>query len=262
MELIREPGVYRGVGSREMFERTFVNNNARTRKPWTVAVSLALQTGVVAVVLIYPLLHPEVLRLNVEVPVHVSLTPLTTMKPPEIKAVARSAPMAPRRVFNAPAAVPMHVPAHIGVVDTMDAPPTDLGVTTGLGGPSPIAGIVPELPQRAPSPAPSVKPVAAPQAGPLRVGIGVQAAKLIFGPQPHYSPLAIATHSQGRVKLQAVIAADGSIQNLRVMSGPPLLANSALDAVKQWRYQPTLLNGAPVEVITEIDVVFTLSARP
>jgi protein TonB len=260
MELTRKPGVYRGVRSREMFEQTFINNNGRTRKPWTVAVSLALQTGVVAVLLIYPLLHPEVLHLNVEVPVHVSLTPLTTMKPPETRAVARSAPMMiPRPVFNAPTAMPTHVPAHIGVVDTTDAPPTDF-VTTGLAGPSPIAGIVPELPQRAPSPAPSVKP--APQAGPVRVGIGVQAAKLIFGPKPHFSPLALAARIQGTVKLQAIIAADGSIQNLRVMSGPPLLTGSALDAVKQWRYQPTLLNGAPVEVITEIDVVFTLSARP
>jgi protein TonB len=96
----------------------------------------------------------------------------------------------------------------------------------------------------------------------VRVGIGVQAAKLIFGPKPHFSPLALAARIQGTVKLQAVIAADGSIQNLRVMSGPPLLAGAALDAVKQWRYQPTLLNGAPVEVITEIDVVFTLTARP
>jgi len=243
-----------------MFEQTFVNNNARTRKPWTVAVSLALQTGFIAVLLIYPLLHPEVLHLNVEVPVHVSLTPLTTMKPLEIKAVARSAPMAPRPVFNAPLAAPRYVPPHIGVVDTIDAPPTDF-VTTGLAGPSPIAGIVPELPQRAPPPAASIKPASAPQAGPVRVGIGVQAAKLIFGPKPHYSPLAIATHSQGTVKLQAIIAADGGIQNLRVMSGPPLLAGSALDAVKQWRYQPTLLNGAPVEVIAEIDVVFTLSGN-
>jgi protein TonB len=244
-----------------MFEQTFVNNNARTRKPWTVAVSLALQTGFIAVLLILPLLHPEVLHLNIEVPVHVSLTPLTTMKPPEIKAAPRPAPMTPRLMFSAPLGVPTHVPAHIGMVDTMDAPPTDF-VAAGLAGPSPMAGMVSQLPERVLSPTPSAKPATAPPSGPVRVGIGVQAAKLIFGPKPHFSPLALAARIQGTVKLQAVIAADGSIQNLRVMSGPPLLAGAALDAVKQWRYQPTLLNGAPVEVITEIDVVFTLTARP
>ena len=244
-----------------MFEQTFVNNNARTRKPWTVAVSLALQTGFIAVLLIYPLLHSEVLRLNVEAPVHVSLTPLTTMKPPEIKAGVRTAPMTSRPVFNAPLAMPTHVPAHIGVVDAIDAPPTDF-VAAGLAGPSAIAGIVPELPQRTLPTALPAKATPAPPAGPVRVGIGVQAAKLIFGPKPRYSPLALAARMQGTVKLQAIIAADGTIRNLRVMNGPPLLAAPALDAVKQWRYRPTLLNGAPVEVIAEIDVVFTLSARP
>ena len=63
-----------------------------------------------------------------------------------------------------------------------------------------------------------------------------------------------------QVKLQAIIARDGTIQELQVISGHPLLVQSALDAVRQWRYQPTLLNGEPVEVVTTIDVVFTLSS--
>jgi protein TonB len=58
--------------------------------------------------------------------------------------------------------------------------------------------------------------------------------------------------------LQAIIGRDGSIRNLQVLSGPPLLINVAREAVQQWRYQPTLLNGEPVEVITEIDVNFTM----
>lgn len=106
-----------------------------------------------------------------------------------------------------------------------------------------------------------MKPGPAPRPEPIHVGLVVQSAKLIFGPKPHYSAVAIAAHMQGTVKLQAIIAADGAIRNLRVMSGPALLAGSALDAVKQWRYQPTLLNGVPVEVITEIDVVFTLNGN-
>ena len=61
------------------------------------------------------------------------------------------------------------------------------------------------------------------------------------------------------MKLRAIIGKDGTIQNLEVISGEPVLAQSALDAVKQWVYQPTLLNGEPVEVMTQIDVNYTLS---
>jgi protein TonB len=64
---------------------------------------------------------------------------------------------------------------------------------------------------------------------------------------------------QGTVHLQAIIGVDGNVRNLAVLSGPPLLIKSALEAVSRWRYQPTLLAGAPVEVTTLIDVNFTLS---
>ena len=105
---------------------------------------------------------------------------------------------------------------------------------------------------------PSPKP---PASGPLKVSEGVAAAKLIYGPAPIYPRIALTARSQGTVKLEAVIAADGSIRNLRVVSGPPLLVNAAVEAVRQWRYHPTLLNGVAVEVLTEIDVNFTLSSR-
>jgi len=93
----------------------------------------------------------------------------------------------------------------------------------------------------------------------IRVGGNVQQAKLIYGPKPVYPPLAKQARIQGVVRLTAVIGTDGTIQNLQVVSGHPLLIPAALEAVKQWRYQPTLLNGEPVEVITQIDVNFTLT---
>ena len=77
--------------------------------------------------------------------------------------------------------------------------------------------------------------------------------------RPQYPPLARQARIQGTVKLSAVISKDGSIQKLEVMSGHPLLVPAALAAVKQWRYKPTLLNGEAVEVLTNIDVNFTLS---
>jgi protein TonB len=87
----------------------------------------------------------------------------------------------------------------------------------------------------------------------------VQQTKLVSMSRPVYPPEAKAARIQGVVKLNATIAKDGTIQHLEVISGHPLLAQSALEAVKQWVYQPTLLNGQPVEVITDIDVNYTLS---
>jgi protein TonB len=93
----------------------------------------------------------------------------------------------------------------------------------------------------------------------IRQGGQVQAAKLINKIQPSYPPLARQTRQSGTVRLHAIIAKNGSIQSLDVVSGPPLLQSAALEAVRQWRYQPTTLNGEAVEVETTIDVIFTLN---
>jgi TonB family protein len=101
----------------------------------------------------------------------------------------------------------------------------------------------------------------APALGPnrIRVGGNVQQAKLVSQVHPVYPPEAKAQRVQGRVTLQAIIGKDGAVENLVVLSGDPMLVPAAMDAVRQWRYQTTLLNGDPVEVVTQIDVNFTLS---
>jgi TonB family protein len=93
----------------------------------------------------------------------------------------------------------------------------------------------------------------------VRVGANVQQTMLISQPHPVYPPEAKQARIQGVVKLSATIAKDGTVQNLEVLSGHPLLIPAALEAVKQWVYKPTLLNGQPVEVVTQIDVTFTLA---
>jgi protein TonB len=90
------------------------------------------------------------------------------------------------------------------------------------------------------------------------VGGQVAAARLLNQTRPVYPPLARQARIQGTVRLEAIINREGAIENLEVVSGHPLLIQSALNAVSQWRYQPTLLNGVPVEVITTIDVNFTM----
>lgn len=96
-------------------------------------------------------------------------------------------------------------------------------------------------------------------ASPLRVGGNAQAAKLIQKYTPKYPAEAKAARVQGQVRMEALIAKDGTVKNLTLLGGPPELVASAMDAVKQWVYRPTLLNGDPVEVITQIDVNYTLA---
>jgi protein TonB len=93
----------------------------------------------------------------------------------------------------------------------------------------------------------------------ITIGGNVQQAKLVSQTRPVYPPLAKQARISGVVHLQAIIAKDGTVMDLKVISGHPLLIPAALDAVKTWVYQTTLLNGDPVEVQTQIDVNFTLS---
>jgi TonB family protein len=96
----------------------------------------------------------------------------------------------------------------------------------------------------------------------IRVGGPVQAANLVRKVQPVYPPLAKQARISGKVVLNAVIGKDGTLVNLTVDSGHPLLVNAAIDAVRQWIYRPTMLNGIPVEVSTTIDINFTLAEEP
>jgi protein TonB len=99
-----------------------------------------------------------------------------------------------------------------------------------------------------------------PKAAPSRIRVGgnVQAASLVRKVDPIYPPIAKTAHISGTVVLHAIIGKDGSVQNLEYVNGPPLLMKAAMDAIKQWRYKPTMLNGEPVEVDTTISVVFSL----
>ncbi|HXW55598.1 MAG TPA: TonB family protein [Candidatus Cybelea sp.] len=92
----------------------------------------------------------------------------------------------------------------------------------------------------------------------IRVGGSVQQANLLHQVLPVYPLIAKTAHIEGTVVLHTIIGKDGAVQTLQFVSGPPLLMRAAMDAVRQWIYKPTLLNGEPVEVDTTIDVVFTL----
>jgi protein TonB len=242
-----------------MFEQTFVNTHAHTRRPWAVAASLTLQTGLVAVAVILPMLHPEILHPNLQNPIYLPMRPKAQLVAVENPVVRGS--VSPRIVADSVFRPPTTVPRTIS--EAGDAPLISAysGFTSESGSVGIIPGIGTQLPSNVqPVPTPRVEPVRPePPRGPISVSSGVQSARLLFGPKPAYPPLAKAARVQGTVRIQAIIATDGTMKNWRVTGGPPLLATAAVEAVRQWRYQPTLLNGSAVEVITEIDVNFTLN---
>jgi len=102
---------------------------------------------------------------------------------------------------------------------------------------------------------PSVRPLR------IRVGGNVAQTQLVYQVPPVYPPLAKTAHIQGTVVFHALIGCDGIVTNLDYVSGPPLLMTAAFDAVKRWRYKPTVLNGDPVEMDTTVSVAFTLGNR-
>jgi len=153
---------------------------------------------------------------------------------------------------------PKAIPRDVKIIKEEEMPPdVSVGVTGGVPGGVPggqaggvIGGIIGGVVGAPPPPK-------APQR--IRQGGNVQAALIMNRVQPQYPPLARQARVSGTVKLHAIIAKDGTVQELQVISGHPLLIQAALDAVRQWRYRPTLLNTEPVEVDTTIDVIFTLN---
>jgi TonB family protein len=119
-----------------------------------------------------------------------------------------------------------------------------------------LGGIIGSVPSEAPM---ALPPSFAVPPGSIRVGGNVQQTKLVSQPRPVYPPLAKQARIQGVVTLMALIGLDGHVQALSVVKGHPLLVQAAMEAVQQWVYEPTLLNGNPVSVVTQIDVNFTLS---
>jgi len=137
---------------------------------------------------------------------------------------------------------------------------TSDGKPTTVSGGTVLRIVAPTAAQ--PAPAPLAAPPVMDASGnvqQIRVGGNLQQTKLISQPRPVYPPLAKQARIQGAVVLEAVISKQGGVENLRVISGHPLLIQAALDAVKQWKYKPTLLNGEPVEVVTTVTVNFNLS---
>ena len=176
-------------------------------------------------------------------------------KPPEVRAQHVTIV----RRFSTALTAPTVIPKRINNAQEIAAAP-DLSLQGSTDNPNgttdnAMNGVF--VPEPAPPPAPPLK--IKPQHGPVRIGGSVAEANLIRRIVPVYPPLAKAARIQGTVEFTAVISKEGTIENVQLVHGHPLLVQSARDAVLQWRYRPTLLNGQPVEVVTDIVVKFMLA---
>ena len=254
-----------------MFEQTFVGGG-KTKKPTTILLAFALQTGLIIVAVIIPMIWFDVLPTAQLQSFLVAPPPPPPPPPPPAAAPpVKVVKVIPRQFDAGKLMAPKVVPKEVATIKEEELPPPSSGVAGVVGGvPGGVAGgaaggvlggIIGAVPSAAPPPPPPPKKEEAKPVTPQRIKVGgnVQSARLVRQPRPVYPPLAKQARISGVVKLGAIISKDGTIQHLEVISGHPLLVPAALEAVKQWVYQPTLLNGEPVEVQTQIDVNFTLS---
>jgi protein TonB len=211
-----------------------------SQKWYTVPLSIAAHVIIFAAVIIIPLMATDVLP-----------TPPPPPPPPPAPAAAQPK-VAPTPVSN-PNAAPVEAPKVIAP----ETPPPSVGVEGvpgGVEGGVPggvVGGVVGGLPAAPPPPPP-------PPTAPVRVGGNIKAPSKTKDVRPVYPQIAQSARVQGVVIIEATIGADGRVKDARVLRSIPLLDQAALDAVKQWQFTPTLLNGVPVPVIMTVTVNFTL----
>ncbi len=252
-----------------MFEQTFVDGTGKTNKGWTVVVSFMLQVLFIGIMILIPLIYTDSLpKATLTSFLVAPPPPPPPPPPPQAAAPVKVVKVVPRQFDAGRLMAPKQIPKDIANIKEEDLPPPSAssgvvgGVPGGVPGGAPggvIGGIIGSVPTAAPPPPPPKVEAKPPTPQRIRVGGNVQAANLIRKVTPQYPPLAKQARVQGTVKFQAIIGKDGTIQNLTLLNGHPLLVPAATEAVKQWLYRPTLLNGEPVEVVTQIDVNFTLS---
>jgi protein TonB len=244
-----------------MFEDSLLESGGRlkTKRGRTTTFAIFLEIIAIGIMVLLPLIFTEALPKQMTMSFLVAPPP-PPPPPPPAAAPVKVVKQIQTDIVNGALRTPTKIPQKIQMIKEEEAPPPVMassGVVGGVPGGIPggqmggvIGGIISSTPMAVPK-------VAAPQR--VRVSQGVSAGLLVRKVNPAYPPLARQARIQGQVVLRAVISKDGSIEGLTLVSGHPMLAPAAIDAVKQWKYKPYLLNGEPVEVDTEVLVNFTLA---
>lgn len=240
-----------------MFEDSLIESGGRlkTKRGRTTLVSFILEAIVVVILILVPLMFTEALPKGQLMTFLVAPPPPPPPPPPP--AAVKIVKQVETDIVNNQLRTPTKIPKQVKIIQEEEAPPPSTGVVGGVPGGVPggaangvIGGII------------SSTPVAVPKVAVQRVRVsqGVTQGMKVHDVTPQYPQMAKIARVQGPVVLAAVIGKDGTIQGLRVVSSAsPLLNQAAVEAVKQWRYRPYILNGEPVEVDTTITVNFTLS---
>jgi periplasmic protein TonB len=242
-----------------MFEDSLIESGGklRTARGKTSTIAFVVQIIIIGVMILIPLMFTEAL------PKAMTMTflaaPPPPPPPPPPPAAVKIVKQVETDMVNNQLRTPTKIPKKVEMIKEEDTPPPQMaGVVGGVPGGVPggqmngvIGGIISSTPAAIPK-------VATPQR--VRVSAGVTQGLKVKNVNPVYPQMAKIARVQGPVVLAAVIGKDGTIQNLHVLStASPLLNQAAIDAVKEWRYRPYILNGEPVEVDTQITVNFTLS---
>ena len=242
-----------------MFEDMVVSSAhpTKTNKPWTVVLSLIFQSIFLGVLILIPLIYTEALPKTMMATLLVAPPPPPPPPPPPAATPVVKVKPQVHLMDAGKLVAPKVIPKEVKIIKEEAEP--DMGAATGgvpggvaggsMGGT--IGGVIGGMGGAPPPPKPTAQRI--------RQGGSVQAALLVNKVQPVYPPLARQTRIAGTVRLHAIISKSGSVESLEVISGHPLLVRAAMDAVQQWKYKPTLLNGEPVEVDTTIDVIFSLN---
>ena len=216
---------------------------------WTAITSFTVQAALLGAALVYPILYPQKLS---EAFTHRPIFVPTSSGEVRTTTTAQSSPRTGGRALVIPIVVSRDLSRH---------PRNEPSRDTGVGMAPSIPGLV-TLPDGVLNPIRSgaVQPISPP---PTTSAHDVRVSKVMEGMlvrriEPRYPPPAIAARIEGPVKIKAIISREGIIQQAEVLSGSPLLSRAALEAIREWRYRPYILNGEPVEVETEITVNFTL----
>ena len=240
-----------------MFEDSLIEsgNKLKTKRLTTSIVSFFGQFLLLGILILIPLIYTEALP-KTQLMTFLVAPPPPPPPPPPPAAVVKVVKIQSDLV-NGQLRQPTKIPQKVQIIKEEEAPPAMAGgVMGGVPGGVPggsmngvIGGMI--------NSTSAIPKVATPQR--VRVSQGVSAGNLIKRVQPNSPPLARQARIQGQVVLQAEISKEGTIQNLQLISGHPMLAPAAIEAVKQWRYKPYLLNGEPVAVETQVDVNFSLT---
>jgi protein TonB len=242
-----------------MFEDSLIESGGRlkTKRGLTTTISFLFEALLLGVMILIPLLFTDALP-KTQLLTLIVAPPPPPPPPPPAAAPVHIVKQVQTDIINGQLRTPTKIPKKVEMIKEDEAPPPVMaGVVGGVPGGVPggqmggvIGGIISSTPVAVPK-------VAAPTR--VRVSQGVTEGMVLRRVQPNYPPLARQARIQGDVVLQAEISKEGAIENLRVISGHPMLAPAAIDAVKQWRYKPYFLNGEPVAVETQITVKFSLS---